>query len=311
MNHLISSPNSIQLVRQLPAQDALMMIKERGLQDSLQLLEMLSPEQVQNIMDLEAWNDDRIESEKVETWLEAMFEANPRRAVQVFHEMDPEFLAYLIKVNTQVYELDDGQEPDGLTAERIHTPDHQYVVTFTKPIWRQFFEQFMSRDLEFALQIIQSVRFETESGLEDEAFRWRDGRMQDLGFAPYEENKAILSRVDPDMKLPKVGTDFEEDVNNQSSNALLSFMKPESLFQETLKTLPESSQNRILRELVSTSNRLHIALKRDAGEIEALKETVTYVVLMVEKAMEYRGSEFLATAPVAKLFQIGKTLSNP
>lgn len=139
MNNLLSSANPMQLVRRLSAQDALILIKERGFQDSLEVLELLSPDQVQNIFDLDVWDDDHIKTEAVEGWLEAMLEANPERAVQVFHELDPEFLSYLIKINTQVYELDDGQEPDGLSDERVRTPDNQYVVTFTQSIWRQIF----------------------------------------------------------------------------------------------------------------------------------------------------------------------------
>ncbi len=301
--------NNLQLVRRLPAQDALIQIKERGLQDSLEILELLSPEQVQNMFDLDVWDDDHIQSENVETWLEALFQANPMRAVQVFHELDPEFLAYLIKVNTEVYELDDGQEPDGLTAERIRTPDNQYVVCFSKPIWRQFFEQFMSRDLEFATQIIQSVRFETASGLEEEALRWRDSRMQDLGFAPFAESKAILAYVNPDAPLPPANEGFDEQDAVGSSSALLRLMKPKSVFQEALSQLSEPAKARVLRELVSTCNRVHLALKRNPGEIAALKETVTYVILMVEKALEYLSVDKLAKAPLARLFQVGLQIS--
>ena len=299
--------NPIQFVRRLPAQDALILIKERGFRDSLEILELLSPDQVQHIFDLDVWDDDHIQSDSVDNWLEAFLESNPQKAVQIFHELDPEFLAYLIKFNTKVYELDDGQEPDGLTEERVRTPDNQYVVTFTKSIWRQFFEQFMARDLEFALQIIQSVRFETESGLEEEALRWRDGRMQDLGFAPFSESKAILSYIHPDAPLPTLPQteDLDEDPPH---SALLSFIKSKSLFEQTLKTLPEKSQKRILRELISTCNQVHIAMKRDPGEIQALKETVTYVILMVEKALEYRSPEHLDKVALAKLFQVGRAL---
>ncbi|MEI6806314.1 MAG: DUF6178 family protein [Myxococcaceae bacterium] len=308
MNNLLSSSTPIQLVRRLPAQDALILIKERGLQDSLEIIELLSPEQVQNMFDLDVWDDDHIKSESVETWLEAMLEANPSRAIQVFHELDPEFLAYLFKINTQVYELDDGQEQDGLTEERVRTPDNQYVVTFTKHIWRVFFEQFMARDLEFALQIIQSVRFETASGLEEESLRWRDSRMQDLGFAPFEESKAILAYLDPNSPLPPANEGYDEQDSIGSSSALLSFMKPKSVFKQALSELSEKSQARILRELVSTCNRVHIAMKRDPGEIAALKETVTYVILMVEKALEHLSVDKLAKAPLAKLFQVGRSL---
>lgn len=166
----------------------------------------------------------------------------------------------------------------------------------------------MARDLGFALQIIQSVRFETASGLEEEALRWRDSRMQDLGFAPFAESKAILGYINPDAPLPPANEGYDENDEAGSSSALLSYIKPKSLFQEALKNLSEQSKARVLRELVSTCNRVHIAMKRNPGEIEALKETVTYVILMVEKALEYLSPDKLAQAPLARLFQVGKAL---
>ncbi|MBH1988562.1 MAG: hypothetical protein I8H75_04015 [Myxococcaceae bacterium] len=311
MNQLITPISySLQEIRQMPAQDLLITIRDRGLHDSLAFLGMLSPEQFQYIMDLDAWTDDRIQNEKIEPWLEAMMESNPRKAVQVFHELDIELLAFLLRENSEVYELDDGQEPDDLPNDRLQTPDNRYVITFSKPIWRHFFEHLMARDLTFALQIMQSIRYETASGLEEEAFRWRDGRMQDLGFAPYEEAKAVLSRINPDISLEYPTILLEEEPTLNPTQAIVSSLETDHVFTQTLSTLPNDTQKRILSEFVSTCNQVHQALNRDSGDRQSLRETVQYVTLLLDKALHYRSPEVLATSPVRTLFQIGRTLEN-
>src|SRR5690606_29806170 len=43
------------------------------------------------------------------------------------------------------------------------------------------------RDLSFVLRLLESVRFELPSGLEEECLRWRQNRLLDLGIWPREE----------------------------------------------------------------------------------------------------------------------------
>ncbi|MBL4818360.1 MAG: hypothetical protein JKY15_03895, partial [Deltaproteobacteria bacterium] len=94
------------------------------------------------------------------------------------------------------------------------------------------------------------------------------------------------------------------------SNGLIQFIQDKGLFYDTLTQLNQTEQARVMRELVSTCNQVHIAFERDPGELTALKETLTYVVLMVEKALEYREADLLGTTPLPWLFRIGKSLES-
>ncbi len=301
--------NNLQLVRKLSAQDALLLIKERGLADAAEVLEFLSPQQVQQILDLDAWNHDQIDPAKMENWLEALYEASPARAAQAFHELDIELSAFLLKTHTTIYHVEMGEEPSHPPEQVLYTPDGRFMIAFHgRTVWRQILEQLMARDLTHTLGLIESIRYETESILEEEALRWRDGRMQDLGFAPFEESKAILALVDPGAPLPKViDPETEEPV---ISSAILRLVNQKGLFQQSFERLNEAQQARVLQELVSTCNRVHVAFNREPGELTALKETVTYVVLMIEKALEHFTPEHLGTAPIARLFQVGRSLAS-
>lgn len=313
--------NNLQLVRKLSAQDALFLIKERGLADAAEVLEFLSPQQVQQILDLDAWDHDHVDPAKMEDWLEALYEASPARATQAFHELDIELSAFLLKTHTQIYHIEMGEEPSHPPEQVSYTPDGRFMISFHgKAIWRQLLEQLMARDLKGTLGLIESIRYETESVLEEEALRWRDGRMQDLGFAPFEESKAILAYVNPDNPSSLRGGIADaaihgllRDARNDEdrppiTSGILRLVNQKGLFQASFERLNEAQQARILQELVNTCNRVHVAFGREPGEFTALKETVTYVVLMIEKALEHFTPEHLGTAPVARLFQIGRSL---
>ena len=49
--------------------------------------------------------------------------------------------------------------------------------------------------MNLILRIIESIRWEFPSALEEESLKWRDKRLQDLGFLPIDENISILSYV--------------------------------------------------------------------------------------------------------------------
>jgi hypothetical protein len=315
--------NNLQLVRKLSAQDALLLIKERGLSDAAEVLEFLSPIQVQQILDLDAWKHDQIDPAKMENWLEALYEASPARAVQAFHELDIELSAFLLKTHTQIYHVEMCEEPSHPPEQVLYTPDGRFMIAFHgRAVWRQILEQLMARDLQYTLGLIESIRYETESVLEEEALRWRDGRMQDLGFAPFEESKAILALVNPNDPSLRGGVadaaihdgllrSARNDEHTQPiSSSILRLVNQKGLFQQSFERLNEAQQVRVLQELVSTCNRVHVAFNRQPGELTALKETVTYVVLMIEKALEHFTPEHLGSAPIAKLFQVGRFLAS-
>ncbi|MES2504225.1 MAG: DUF6178 family protein [Myxococcota bacterium] len=304
----LSQNLNIGIVRKLPAQEALMAIKERGIVDSHELLELLSPSQVQEIFDLDAWNFDQVNIEKMEEWLENLFTANSAVAVKAFHELDIELIAFLLKTQTEIYHLEMGEDPIESPEQALYTPDGRYLVVFSgSTVWKYILEQLFARDLDFSLRLLESVRYETASGLEEEALHWRDGRLQDLGFSPLAELKSILQKVNPDMPLPPLPDNIIEG-DESVQPGLLKLAASKGVFEKAYDALPEKDRPRVMREFIATCNQVHLAYGRDAGERQALTETITYVTLMIEKALEYRSIDALAKTSVKKLFQIGHSL---
>src|SRR5690349_4650161 len=72
---LLSEPDAAQLVPRLPVQELYYAIKEVGLADAQELVALASPEQVRGFLDLDVWQRDQLDVERMNEWLEALVEA--------------------------------------------------------------------------------------------------------------------------------------------------------------------------------------------------------------------------------------------
>jgi Family of unknown function (DUF6178) len=320
---LLNTPNTLTVVRQLPAQDLFITLKEVGLSDSLEILELVSPEQFQTFLDLDTWHHGRLDPIAMGDWLKAMASANPNRAVQVFRELDVELVSLLLKMYAQVFDISAEEEPQEMGLVHSITPDGRYIVVLNAEkseenivyFLKEALEQLYQRDFSFAQRLIENVRWETISILEEEALKWRDGRMQDMGFAPFSEEKDILAYIEPTAKshIPAPNIHASDQPN---TSVLLHEIKSNRFFYQALSNASEELKQRVLNELVTTANRVHVAMGSDLGDTKALFDTVTHALNTIETAMAYlsKGDNIqlqyvLAQNTMLRLFQIGHSLA--
>src|SRR5688572_23519251 len=80
LDRIIERKDAMQIVRKMPVQDLYSTIREVGVDDSLELLELCSARQVQAFLDLDGWKGDRLDPAAISSWLRALFSANAERA---------------------------------------------------------------------------------------------------------------------------------------------------------------------------------------------------------------------------------------
>ena len=184
---LMDCDDVMRVVRSLPAQDLFLTLKEVGASEALEIVELLHPRQVQTFMDLDGWRKDRSDGESVGEWLELLYAANPDRAVRQILGLDIELLSLLFKMYTRAFEIEEGEElpvelDDAITSV---TPDQRYVLVYGPAPGRERLlqalrttvERLFGIDMPFVLHLIQAVRWELPSALEEEAFRFRNARL--------------------------------------------------------------------------------------------------------------------------------------
>src|SRR5688572_1829521 len=96
MRFLLTQPESRALVAELPVQDLFSVIKEVGLEDASELVEMATPEQLQGCLDLDAWRADELDLAALRPWLDALVGAGSTKLTEVWRGLDPELAALII-----------------------------------------------------------------------------------------------------------------------------------------------------------------------------------------------------------------------
>ena len=189
-------------VQALPATDLYALVKEIGLGDATDILALAAPEQVQACLDLDVWDGDQIRDADVRPWLFALVETGPEKLTQVWRELDPELPALLLARWCRIYQLAEEEVPDWEEPPFVPTPDRYFMlkVTAEDPDTAKLVDLLIDRlyrvDAVLARHSIRAAASEPAAQLEEQLFRWRTGRMQDLGFAPLDEALEIYQPID-------------------------------------------------------------------------------------------------------------------
>ncbi len=335
LDRIIARKDTMRAVRRMPVLDLYATLREVGVEDALEVVELMSPAQVQGVLDLDGWRKDRVDPTAMAQWMKWLFAANAERAVGQLRGLDIELLTLLIKMHCRVYDLTLDEQPDeGSLGRHTLTPDQRFLIAFgglgddeTQATVQHFLERLMARDMLFVLRLCESLRWELPSSLEEEALRWRHARMADLGFLPAEEAAAVFAWIDPDRTRDQHAPPSQRPPpaadDAVSTDLTTSPLLPWSLLDDgsqllsrVLKALDDVGADRVRHELMLTSNRVHIADGQDTGDSDALKATARHVMTTAGIGLAYlaagdeaRAVVVLAQTNVLHLFRVGHSLS--
>lgn len=292
---IINHPTPLKLVREMPTPDLLLMIRELGAESSLELVEMMHPMQIQELFDLELWSHDQLNVKAAGHYFSLLFEADPDSAISQIHHLDIELIGLMFKTISTIYDLSLHEEPEDYPDLYSKSPGERFVVCFHDDDdmrglahgLHQFLEGLYGRDMAFALRLLESVRFELTSGLEEESLRWRNNRLLDQGILPREERLEYFSSVSMgDIKKvvalrPKPSTLYQENVSHV-------VLVPKNIghnfpfLQASLANCSDGMKNDFWQSLMHAVANMHASLSGDFGDQKAMVDTSDYVKFLLE-----------------------------
>lgn len=196
-----------QIVRQLPSQSLFMLVKQRGLASSGDLLAMASLEQCRILSDFDLWHGDVLNEEALWEWLALTDETDSLELLQkIVKFIDLKLIAMLIGkyVRVQVFEEPTDQSP----GPGYHTPDKGFtwIGIFTENADHHFLlarllALIFETNSELFYQLLSTPSVATVSMLEEESFQERSKRLAAEGVpepelavsvhAPYSFSDAL------------------------------------------------------------------------------------------------------------------------
>lgn len=321
---ILSDPEAAKLVPELPVQDLYFAIKEVGLADAEELLALSTPAQVQGFVDLDTWERDRLDVERINAWVEVLINTGYEKLGETLGGLDPEVVALWLQRQARVYDLSIEQPPDEPEGHYYPTPDRFFLLDLLpggeagKALERAL-DGLYRWDLERARQMVMSAKWELASDLEEHAYRWRQGRMADLGYVDFYEALSLYRHLDPtSVRVDERTFVAPPDEAPRELPALLASSLDEGgFFAQALATLGQTADlERLQGALLLLVNKAMAADRVDPGEVEAGRAALSRAVAYLGLGLEYlsrgdvtRGGQALLSIALERVFRVGFSLT--
>ena len=335
---LLEAPNIEAAVRALPGDELYYVLHEIGLAEGADILARATSEQLTVMLDFAVWERDQLNPAAYGEWLAAIAAAPFERIGRWMKGIDSELLGLILRRGADIYDLSHGDAPEEPQGTFYPTPDGFFVLDVrVSPVVDDgpdpakaligIVDALYRTDIEFARRMIVGAIGELDAELEESAFRWRQARMANLGFADYYEALEVYRELDPatvrigdqpsrartvvdarpDGASLRVPTALAERLGDTDSSA----------FSRAARKLTAGDELDDLRfALVALTNRVLAANRIAPGDDEAVATVLDRLVATLNLAMERlaqgddeRGAAALRTIPLARLFRLGVSLS--
>jgi hypothetical protein len=344
---ILSGPEPERAVRALPGDEFYYVVHELGLSDAGDILALARPEQIQAALDFALWERSELVPERAAEWLEALAEAPPEQISAWVQGLDVELFALLLRKTSQVYDLSQEEAPDEAVGTLYPTPDGLFVLDVWGVVGAEgppadepteepssaraiirIIDSLYRDDRHLARRLLVGTRSELDSELEELAYRWRQGRMEDLGFADYYEALEVYRPLDP--ATVRVGeskpgslrtrpTDVRDGVDapSRAPSALVERISHgASPFSRAVQGVSNAEEVSELHfALVALTNRVLAADRVTPGDDAAVSATLERLLATLDLAVELlargdaeREVEAVRTVALVRLFRLGVSL---
>jgi hypothetical protein len=352
---LLSGPDPERAIRALPGDELYYVIHELGLRDAGDILVHARPEQLQVALDFAVWDRDQVAPERLAAWAEAIADAPFERIGAWLAGLDVELVALLLRKGARIYDLTQEEPPEQPEGSFYATPDGFFlldvgagsgdygggegaeddgggeVAAVPGPALVRLLDSLYRTDKDLARRILVGARAELDSELEELAFRWRQGRMADLGFADYHEALEVYRELDPAevrvgegqgeaarTRVRPIDAEVGADAASRLPAVLIDRVGAGGTpFARAARALTSADETAELHfALVSLTNRVLAADRVPPGDDAAVSAVLERMAATLDIAVEFlargddeRAREAVRTVPLTRVFRLGVSLA--
>ncbi len=289
---ILNADNPRQLVNSMPPQEFLYTIKEIGMTDSAELLELATKELVSYCLDLDLWKKDRMQHEKLNSWLKFLEAGEIPAAEKVLTALDSDLLVLYFRSLLKIHiHIEDEVEPViDTVGDLIMTPDRNYIIEIPfppddpqTPMVQAAVKLFLEYGYEFIHPLFEAMRHGLDSDLEERAYQIRKGRAEELGFVDYFDAIGIYQPLRP-KTAPLPPTEPQE------LSPLLPILVPPrgtGLFHQAMQQIVDpQTRERVLAELLFLNNKVLSADQIDLSQRKAAERSLRTVLRTLDLGLE-------------------------
>jgi hypothetical protein len=316
---LVPSPEHV--IPLLPEAELCFTVKASGLESATWILEYATPEQVVASLDLDAWSGHVPDHASLDAWLDALAETSDPALLRSLHAIDAEMLVLYLRDRAAVIQKpddDEGWQP----PEGAQTLEGQFYFVARRDnddiaALLRLLHLLLQRDYWSYFRMMQGVIWELESENQEWARRWRIGRLEDLGFPPWEEAMNLYRYMKPEQR--SAIADNPLDIAEWHLPVWMPSL-PEGrdsrhlIFRTIAKLSPEERQA-ALYGFVAIANKIAVADQMELSDAETTPKAIEKAAYWISRGLEYVAAEnaldavhVVRRASLERLFRVGANL---
>ncbi len=312
---IIESGNPKRIVTRLHPQELFLTVVELGAESAGELINLANTDQITTMLDLDCWDEDSLSPVISLRWLELILDCGEEKSCLLAEQFEPELLALFLKKHLEVirgievYDDDDSENArrlESLYDIHYHSEDAAKIIGRLLKIWQE-------QAQESYLLIMEMIRSENLSTLEEEAYGARNNRLLDLGIAPKHEAMNLYAQVNIENLPLGSKKNFKLEAEGlQAPNALLALAEPGNLLAEVFA---QGVDHETACELMMLLNRKMSADNIDLSSAASVRESLQEVFDLINLGLEYlsqndpaRATKLFAESYHLHLFQAGYNL---
>lgn len=354
LDALLDSASPELAIRSLRGDELYDLLRAGDLNEHADLLAHARPEQVQVVLDLALWEGDRLSARRLEDWIYLIAGMPSDTVGRWIAGLDIELVGLMIRKGARVYDLEIEPPPEEPAGLAWPTPDNLFVLDVrgyegpapdddryapevepeapgqSAEAIVQLMDRLYRADMTLARRILVGVKAELDSDLEETAYRWRQGRLQDLGFEDPLSAREIFRELDPasvhigelrpGTRVRATGTDGDQ-LTGGLPPALAAELDSVSPFASAVTRVTDQAERTELNAaLAALANRYLAAERVDPADDAAVAAHLGHLRATLDLGVEYvarqggafeedRAVDAVRTVALGRLFRVGVSLT--
>ncbi|THB81679.1 MAG: hypothetical protein D3926_00940 [Desulfobacteraceae bacterium] len=344
LESILDAPAPASLIQSFPDQDLYYLMHKVGPADFAPVLSMATSEQWEYILDLEAWDNDRVDLATTTKTLDVLFQADPQRLMRWLVKEKPEFVEYYFFRNMEVRVREHDDPPPEDHPDYITWDDKFYFRFLKTPkgfdeegsplppagdLFPELIEKMLKTTAHMDLSVFHSLLLETGSILpaeaEEEQFRLKNIRLAEKGFLPVHEAAGVYQPITCDQlrqrpQRPVMTPDNFDPTIPLPPQYHRQYIQSDTLFENALARVNPELLFDLNAELGALINKVVSADKvkiREKEDLEnMIRKTMIFLSLGLEsiigpngQAMPDQGAAAIETYFLEDIFRTGSAQS--
>ncbi|HEU0036877.1 MAG TPA: DUF6178 family protein [Kofleriaceae bacterium] len=323
---LLSADDAEAAVASLAPNEVFELVHEVGFEDAQDLIALATPQQIQGCFDLDGWNKDQLDVAPLTPWIAALVEVGFEKVGDVWGKLDTELRALILQRQVKVYDVSLGEEPDDANeAPIMATPDRFFMLELlgddeSQRLVMRLVEDLYRADADLARHTIMAARSEPPAELEEMSYRWRAGRLADLGYVDFYEALDLFRPLDANQV--SIGEGSQDRLADDDASHVPLVVAQEVLgrgfLARALATIEDPTEaQRLEAALVVLVNKVLAAGRAKPGQPEVVRRGALYATATLSLGLETvargdfgRAQQALRSVGMSRLFRVGYTVTH-